>query len=101
MNDLTDVQENEPLWAVDPDSLSAITGAEFYTDTTHTLQPTNDDCEIVVGNGALAISGTAQWLDEYSPYGSNYGNCLRDCTDAKEFVFMTTDNLNIKVMLTN
>ena len=94
---LTD--ESEPMWAVDPNSLTEITGAEFYVDNAHILEPT---LNVLVGDGKLTISPYASWNDNHINITSGkHDNYLYDCEDAKEYVYFTVSYPNAIITLTN
>ena len=93
------IEESEPMWAVDPSSLSEITGAEFYIDNAHILEPTEN---VLVSENKLTISPYATWSDNHLNITSGKpNNYLYDCQDAKEYVFITSSTPNVKITLTN
>lgn len=94
MNDLSYVEQQEPLWAIDPDSLTEIEGSEFYLDSANTLEKSYDSTVIEVGQDFLNISGTAYWNDGYKvSEDAEPNDYLKDCPDSKEFVYVTVSEL--------
>ena len=99
VREYVDVDENEPLWAIDPASLTEISGAEFYVDNAHILIPNEN---VTVMDGKLTITNTASWFDNHPDITSGEpDNYLHDNEDAKQYVYITTSNPNIVIRLTN
>ena len=98
-SEYADVPEEEPMWATDPNSLTEISGAEFYTDNAHSLEPTE---YVVVGDNKLTINGTAFWADNKLDVTSGEEtNFVKNNLDAKQYVYITSSYPNIKIYLSN
>lgn len=99
VNEYSETDEEEPLWAVDPNTLTEISGAEFYLDTAHTLTPTEN---VTVSTNKLVINGVASWNDNRINLTSGEPtNYLHDNSDAKQYVYITSSTTNIQIQLTN
>lgn len=99
VNEYSETDEEEPLWAVDPDTLTEISGAEFYIDNAHTLTPTQN---VTVSTNKLVINGVASWNDNRINLTSGEPtNYLHDNEDAKQYVYITSSTTNIQIQLTN
>ena len=98
-SEYADVHEEEPMWAVDPESLTEITGAEFFIDNGHTLEPTSN---VIIETEKLVINETASWNDNREDdITGNATNYLHNNTDSKQYVYITANKPNVKVYLTN
>lgn len=98
-SEYADVPEEEPMWATDPKSLTEISGAEFYTDNAHSLEPTEN---VVVGDNKLTINGAAHWVDDRLDVTSGEEtNFVKNNLDAKQYVYITSSYPNIKIYLSN
>ena len=87
------------MWATDPNSLTEISGAEFYTDNAHSLEPTE---HVVVGDNKLTIHGTAHWVDDRLDVTSGEEtNFVKNNLDAKQYVYITSSYPNIQIYLSN
>ena len=94
MYDLDDVEEEEPLWAVQESELSDLFTLQF-TDQTE-LIPTEGSTINVASNGDyITISGTANW----SPNDNNIN--LKELRDAKTFLYINSSKKNIKFTFTD
>lgn len=98
-SEYADVPEEEPMWATDPNSLTEISGAEFYTDNAHSLEPTD---HVVVGDNKLTITDMAFWADNRRDVTSGEEtNFVKNNLDAKQYVYITSTYPNIKIYLSN
>ena len=98
-SEYVDVPEEEPMWATDPNSLTEISGAEFYTDNAHSLEPID---HVVVGDSKLTITDTAFWADNRLDVTSGEEtNFVKNNLDAKQYVYITSSYPNIKIYLSN
>ena len=98
-SEYADVPEEEPMWATDPNSLTEISGAEFYTDNAHSLEPID---HVVVGDSKLTITDTAFWADNRLDVTSGEEtNFVKNNLDAKQYVYITSSYPNIKIYLSN
>ena len=82
--------EEEPLWAVEPDMLSLITGADVViSENFNNLKPSYQ----VGYNKAdfLELTGTVKWWDNE--------DLVKNVEDSKIFIYLTTSNLNISLKL--
>lgn len=81
--------EDEPLWAIEPDMLSMIVGADvaINSDVSNLLPLDN----IVISPGRLTINNSVDWIDD--------GDLVKSTEDSKIFIYLTTSNLNILINL--
>lgn len=88
INDIPEPEE-EPLWAVEPDMLSLITGADvLINEEVQNLTPLDN---INPQKGKLVINGSVYWYDK--------DDLVKNCKDSKIFIYFTTSHLNIKLNL--
>lgn len=99
VHDYTNIDDEEPLWAVDPDTLTEVSGTEFFIDTAHTLTPT---ANVTVATNKLIIEQSAVWEDNRINITSGEPtNYMHDNEDAKQYVYITSSTTNVQIQLTN
>ena len=84
------IPEEEPLWAIDEEELSAVSEFDCPLSDKHTLTPTTS---VKVGTDLLKVLTRATWQDEQSR--------IAELTDAKLFVYLTTTSMDIQFKLQN
>ena len=89
LGQLSDNQEQEPLWALEEDDLSEFTPGTINMDYSHRLT----GADIVADNeaGVLHITGDAYFNDP--------DNGFKESKDPKSIVFLTTSNLNVTLTM--
>lgn len=87
LQDMEDPEE-EPLWAIEPDGLSLITGASIEPTDEHTLYPPEN---VDVTENTLTIKDSASWTDSDLLIKSN--------EDSKLFYYITTSSLSYDIEL--
>lgn len=81
--------EEEPLWAVEPDMLSLIVGADvLISSEVQNLDPIN---KINPQENKLVLLGKVKWYDKEDLVKSN--------EDSKIFIYLTVSHLNINLVL--
>ena len=90
LNDMERDIENEPLWATEESDLSAIDCGLYLTGVDNGLYGYAGSEITLVDNDVLHISGTASWTDN---------DTMKNDVDTKQYIFMTTDNLNCVIKL--
>lgn len=83
------VEPQEPLWDVDEDDLSIVTGAEVDLTNNNSFVPSS---HVTVGEGYLAVDGTASWI---SPKSGGFA----EVEDPKLYIFLTTSKLDVILSL--
>lgn len=99
LDDYSNVQSNEPLWALDPDMMSEIMSQSFnnYLDTNHNFYIPLDDGEIdSTVSEQLTFRGTAIWpkLDDTGVYET-----FKNLKDSKIIGYLVSSSKDIWVNL--
>lgn len=82
--------DDEPLWAVDPDMLSLITGADVsISEDVNNLEPING--LLFTENKFVIGENTVKWFDK--------DDLVKNTNDPKIFIYFTVSHLNIKLIL--
>lgn len=90
ISEITDPDE-EPLWAIEPDALSYISGGSVSIDNkVSNLEPIES---VTVSEGKLILSGQVNWFDS--------DDIIFSCKDSKLFYYITSNNLNISFKLSS
>lgn len=105
---LQGITEEEPLWATDENTLQQVQ-SNFSLDNEGVIfSPLNAESSMELDEDHFKITGTCTWYDTADlATNKNGGNgdfktfSSDDTFLNKEYLFMTTSNLNIKVELTN
>lgn len=88
IGDLSDVEAEEPLWAVTEDSLSEISGFQFNIGPNHSLQGGTVNFE----SNKLIVKNPVYYIDE---------KLYRELTDSYIYFFITTNKLNFNIVFKN
>lgn len=80
--------EDEPLWAIEESDLSEIDESGTLLDNNHHFSPA--EVVDISKQGILTLTDTATW---------NVTNLYSENLDTKQFIYLTTSNLNIQIQL--
>ena len=81
--------DDEPLWAVEPDMLSLITGADvMISSDVQNLEPKD---KVNPVDNKLVLLGEVRWTDR--------DDLVKNTEDSKLFMYLTVSHLNIKLFL--
>ena len=80
--------EDEPLWAIEESDLSEIDESGTLLDNNHHFSPA--DVVDISKQGILTLTDTATW---------NVTNLYSENLDTKQFIYLTTNSLNIQIQL--